>query len=239
MRPTHLATVLAGIALVAACTEAEPDEAAVDEPDAVEEELPDDLEGLLDAEPEDVEVDDDGNFRGQGVVVPVPDGWQVDPAALDAGLVTATPDMQGLPGLAAAAGIGDNPFLGFQGMDFEAALDAVRQLDPQADPTVDESVDIAGAERARLLVFEGLESPVAEGQEPLPDTDQMVVLAEDAAQGLAIFNYSAETGAYDDGIEQLLLAEAGFDADSEPTLPEMPELPDQDELGDLEDELEQ
>lgn len=224
MRLSRLACLLAATVLVVACGDGDADDQAADDLDGLEDELPEDLDDLLEPELDEVELDEDGKFRGQGVVVPIPDGWEVDPAGLESGVVIAgPPEGEGLPALAAAAGIERNPFLGFEGLGYEPTLEALRGLDPEGEAVVDEPVDLAGAERAHLLVFEALASPEVEGQESLPDTDQLVVLAEDSAEQVTIFNYTAETGSYDEEIQELILAEAGLDPDSEPAIPELPE----------------
>lgn len=228
MPVARIAALVAILAVAVACSTPEP--VATDDPTV--DELPEDLEGLEDLlgpELEPVEPDADGNLRAQGVVVPIPEGWDVDPGALGSGLVLAVPPgSDGLPALVAAAGVEVNPFLGFQGLDYDGALAILRDLDPAGEATRDQEVAVAGAERAHLLVFEDLHTPTADGQPQLPDTDQLVILAEDADQRLAIFNYSTVAGAYEEAVEALLLTEAGFDPDSDPDLPELPEPPGDD-----------
>ena len=68
-----------------------------------------------------------------------------------------------------------------------------------------------------MLQFD--EVAVQEGQ---PPTTELVILAEDADGHLALFNYAAASGDFDDAIVDLLLDRAGLDPDSEPTRPDHP-----------------
>jgi hypothetical protein len=166
-------------------------------------------EGELDLEDPNEQVAE-GAFRGEGIVLPVPDGWRVDEMAFAQGLVLAMPEA------------GDEQFAGQavdtadlqEDLDFAELVDANREQFESA-PTEDEQIELDGAEQAHLLRFDGL-PPQAEGQ---PEGSLLLVMADDGEGRIAVFNYAAATDDYDEGNADLLLSAAGFDADSEPSPP--------------------
>jgi hypothetical protein len=166
-------------------------------------------EGELDLEDPNEQVAD-GAFRGEGIVLPVPDGWRVDEMAFAQGLVLAMPDA------------GDEQFAGQavdtaelqEDLDFAELVDANREQF-ESEPTEDEQIELDGAAQAHLLRFDGL-PPQAEGQ---PEGSLLLVMADDGEGRIAVFNYAAATDDYDEGNADLLLSAAGFDADSEPSPP--------------------
>jgi hypothetical protein len=212
-------------ALVAACGAADDDDPTAQAPDGQEAPAdPDDAdpegadpdgadpfggEGELDLEDPNEQVAE-GAFRGEGIVLPVPDGWRVDEMAFAQGLVLAMPEA------------GDEQFAGQavdtadlqEDLDFAELVDANREQFESA-PTEDEQIELDGAEQAHLLRFDGL-PPQAEGQ---PEGSLLLVMADDGEGRIAVFNYAAATDDYDEGNAELLLSAAGFDADSEPSPP--------------------
>jgi hypothetical protein len=212
-------------ALVAACGAADDDDPTAQAPDG--QEAPADPDG---ADPEGADPDGadpfggegeldledpneqvaEGAFRGEGIVLPVPDGWRVDEMAFAQGLVLAMPEA------------GDEQFAGQavdtadlqEDLDFAELVDANREQFESA-PTEDEQIELDGAEQAHLLRFDGL-PPQAEGQ---PEGSLLLVMADDGEGRIAVFNYAAATDDYDEGNAELLLSAAGFDADSEPSPP--------------------
>jgi hypothetical protein len=207
-------------ALVAACGAADDDptaqapedgQEAPADPDGTDPEGADPFggEGELDLEDPNEQVAD-GAFRGEGIVLPVPDGWRVDEMAFAQGLVLAMPEA------------GDEQFAGQavdtaeleEDLDFAELVDANREQF-ESEPTEDEQIELDGAEQAHLLRFDGL-PPQAEGQ---PEGSLLLVMADDGEGRIAVFNYAAATDDYDEGNAELLLSAAGFDADSEPSPP--------------------
>jgi hypothetical protein len=237
---THL-TVLAAAAVLAACA-SDTDPAAEPAPDE-----PIEQEGSLEELPFDegtqpdpsellaelgIEVNGD-LARGAGVVLPIPAGWELEPGAAAQGtlLALADPvDPQAL--LLGVAGIEDDPASGFEGLDLEGALEVVRSSLPD-EPERDEAVELSGADRAHLLVY-----PAIAGDPELgaPPAYQVLVLAQDDDGTLALFNYVAAEGSEDESIVDLLLADAGFDPDSEPFAP--PPAPELGDLGEPDGDLE-
>jgi hypothetical protein len=206
-------------ALVAACGAADDDPAATapdgqeapaeqgaDDP-AVEGEDP--AAGAPELEDPNEQVAD-GTYRGEGIVLPVPEGWRVDEGAFAQGLVLAMPEAgdEQLAGQAV-----DTADLGEE-IDFGELVEANRGQFG-AEPTEDEEVELEGAAQAHLLRFDGLE-PQEEGQ---PEGSLLLVMADDGNGRIAVFNYAASTDDYDEGNAELLLSAAGFDPDSEPTPP--------------------
>lgn len=161
----------------------------------------------------------DGAVRDLGLIVPIPVGWMVDAQAYADGVVVSGP--QGAPGSAtivAASGVQDNPMLGLQGVSFDDAIEALRGTQSNGTLAIDEEISFAGAERAWMLQFTDVV-----GQQGMPATDQLVLLAVDADADIALFNYSSVAGEYDAEIEALLLEGGGLDPDSEPVVPQVPD----------------
>lgn len=188
------------------------DPAADDGADPEGQTAPEDpLAGLPDYQ----ELVDDGTFRGQGIVMPVPDGWQFDPMAQIQGQVLASAegglqqiggqavDVEGLP----------------EPLTFDELVENNRsQLG--AEPTVDEDIEIDGATEARQLRYDGL-PPQQEGQ---PEISLLLILADNGDGRLAVFNYAAATDEFEDANAERLVDLAGFDPESDPAPPELPEL---------------
>jgi hypothetical protein len=229
-RALRLPAALAAAALfVAACGDADPDTDPTEPPaegDAAPEDGFDeeDLEGLEDllgdqGDLEDPnELVDDGVFRGAGVVLPVPEGWTLDPTAYAQGVVAAVNEAGNQQLSAQAIDAEQIETLG-QSADLDALLDNVRQL---GEADVDEEVQLEGAERAHRLTYRDLPAQ----QEGLPETSATIVLAQDDRGYLAEFTVSAAAEDYDEALEDLLLDQAGFDPDSEPPSLELPAPPE-------------
>lgn len=223
---TRAAAMSAAAALaLAACGDDTDDQQAA--PEGEEQDLEDldegELEDLLGeqegmedlADPsEDIE---DGVYRGNGVLLPVPDGWSIEPTALQQGVVAAISEDQEQYFSAQAIDIDEAEAAG-QDMDFETVLDQIR--DQFGDNTeVDEEVELAGAERAHRLTLTDLPPP----QEGMPEQHATIVFAEDGQGLMGQFEFAASVDEYDEDMESVLLASAGFDPDSEP--PAMPQQP--------------
>jgi hypothetical protein len=225
VRSRRSAPLVAVALLLAACggtdddpettaeTEAQPDEDAGAAPELGD--LPDPNEQVT-----------DGAFRGDGVILPIPDGWELDPMAYAEGVVVASSEDLVHQIAAQSADMAE---LGEPANDFDSIVDANREQLP-VEPEADEEIELAGAERAHLLRFGALTS----GAEGEPEIDLLILIAEDGDGTLALFQYAAPTGEYQDDIEQLLLTEGGIDPDSEPRpVPQPPvEGEFEDDLGD-------
>lgn len=231
MRLRNMTAAASAAVLLAACggtddgdPGAAPETATDDETgadaDGTEDE-PNDGDTLGDLElPDPDEFIADGEFRGQGVVLPLPDGWSVDQMTLLQGLVSASADDDQMQQLAAQAV--DTTQLGEdQQVSFDDLLEVQRSqfeaIDPDLTPSIDEAVDIEGATAAHRLRFEDVQID----QQPAFDLE--LVLAEDGEGRIALFNYAAPTGDFDEAISELMLEGAGIDPDSQP--PEPPPAP--------------
>ena len=218
------AMAAAATLVLAAC--GDDDEQAAPEGDngeGVENGAPDDMLGDQDMDDVDDPNEDveDGIYRGMGVILPVPDGWSLDPMAAQQGTVAAMSEEGTQQLVAQAIDVAEMEAMG-QPMDLDTILDQQRegiQEELDIEPTADEEIDLDGAERAHRLTY----TDVPGQQEDMPDSTATLVLAEDGNGLLAEFSFSAPTEEYDEDIEALLLAEAGFDPDSEPVEPMMPE----------------
>jgi len=155
----------------------------------------------------------DGVYRGNGVVLPVPQGWSIDPAAMMQGVVAAFPEdgSQQLTARAIDTELAEAG--GAQPIELQTLVDTVRQQIAQ-DAAIDEEVDLGGADRAFRLSYPDLPGQ----QEGQPDTGITLVLAE-SGELVGEFVYSAASAAYDEEIVSLLVEEAGFDPDSEVPAP--------------------
>ncbi len=173
-------------------------------------------EGMEDMDDPNEDVED-GVYRGSGVVLPVPEGWQLDPGAFQQGLIAAISEDQEQYFSAQAIRTEDIEAAG-QEADLDAVVSGVLEQFEE-DPEVDEEVELEGAERAHQLTFASLPAP----QEGMPEQRATILFAEDGNGMFGQFEFAASVEAYDEEFESLLLAEAGFDPDSEP--PEMPEQP--------------
>lgn len=170
-------------------------------------------EGLEDPN-EDIE---DGVYRGNGVVLPVPEGWSLNQQAFAQGIVAAVSEDQTQQMTAQVVDTAAMEASG-QDMDLDSLIDGVREQIPQ-EPEVDEDVDLAGADRAHRLTYLDLPAP----QEGAPSSSATIVIAEGGDGLVGEFAFSATTDTYDDEVAALLVAEAGFDPDSEPPEPAQPQ----------------
>lgn len=234
-RPTRLTTAaLAAALLLGACAEAgnddqaAPDEAGTEETDGEEtppseegeapdeggaELDPDELEDLLAEQQENIEDPNEdvenGIYRGQGIVMPVPDGYSLDPTAF----------MQGL--LAAVTEDGSNQ-IAAQAVDLDTLpepIDIAELIESNSaqfgEPSLDESVEVEGAEEARQVRYDTLPAQ----QEGQPDLTLLLIAADNGDGRLAIFNYVAPADEYDDEEAQEVLSTVGFDPNSDPAAP--------------------
>lgn len=224
MRHRSLLAITAVVGLLlAGCTGGDQDTEAADQT-AADEQSGDgegDAEDLLgDAEaPGDPNEDvQDGVYQGNGVLLPVPDGWTIDPVAMQQGVVAAVSD-DGTQQLTARALDTESAAAGGQEIPgFDELVDGLRQQLPQ-EAEVDESVDLEGAERAHRISV--LDLPAQ--QEGGPESSVTILLATTGDGVLGEFAFSAPADSYDDATADLLLAEAGFDPDSEPPAPAPPQ----------------
>jgi hypothetical protein len=224
LRRSTTTTIAAAALLLAACGSNDDEAAAPDETpeqqeqpesgDPGEDQAPaeDPFAGLPDLQA----MVDDGTFRGEGIVLPIPEGWDFDPTAQLQGQVLASEGEEGLQQIAGqAVDVAALP----EPVTFEELLDNNRQQF-QEEPEVDEEIEIEGAERAHQLRYDAL--PAA--QEGLPEVSIVLIVAEDGDGRLGSFNYAAATDEFEDATAEQLLTTAGFDPDSEPTPPQLPEL---------------
>lgn len=157
---------------------------------------------------------EDGVYRGNGVALPVPDGWSMSPAALQQGLVAATSD-DGSQQLTAQAinaeqaqSTGDGP------MGVDTLLESVRGQIEQ-EPATDEEVELAGAEQAHRLTYRELPA-----QQDYQGPSSTTILVASGDEGnIAQFTYRASSDTYNEDIASQLVEQGGFDPDSQP--PEM------------------
>lgn len=192
----------------------DPDPGDAGEQDLSEEELGE-LEDLL-GEQEDVpdpnEQVEDGVFRGEGIVLPVPDGYQLDPTAYMQGLVAAVTD-DGSHQIAGQAIDTD---------DLEDAPTLQELVDANSaqfgEPASAESVEIDGAAEAQQLRYDTLPAQV-EGQ---PELSLLLVVAHNGDGRLAVFNYVAPADEFDTEEAEATLSTVGFDPDSSPQPPATP-----------------
>ncbi|GGI06781.1 hypothetical protein [Egicoccus halophilus] len=220
MRLRNLTAAAAVAVLVAACggngDETEPEAAPETESGTTADPAEDDAV----TEPELPDPDDfitDGEFRGQGVVLPIPEGWSVDEFSLLQGLVVAVDDEDPSQQLAAQA-IDASALAAEEEIDFDELLELQRNqfgdLAEEAEPVVDEEVELSGADRAHRLRFD----EVTIEEQPAFSLD--LILADDGDGTVALFNYAAPSEAFDEDIVELMLAGAGIDPDSDPLGPE-------------------
>ena len=163
---------------------------------------------------------EDGVYAGNGVLLPVPDGFTVNQQALSQGIVAAV-SQNGSQQLTAQAV--DTAQLQGQGqdLDLDTLVESVRSQ-IQAEPTVDEEVELANAERAHRLTY--LEMPAQNQATPTEGTESAapqlnsatIVIAESGDGVVGEFSFSASAEEYDQAIADRLVAEAGFDPDSDP-----------------------
>lgn len=220
----------AALALVA-CTDAEDPSASGDGDTPVDEteegdvpEVSDESEDEGELDDEDIELEDpnehvsDGEFRGEGVVMPALDDWSFDEFAYAQGLVLASsPDgQQQMAGQA----VENEELPEEQRIDLDELIDANITQFP-GSPSVDESVDIEGADRAHMLRFD----EVAPEDEDQPASTVLIVLASNEDGRVGVFNYAAFSEDFDEDSADALLAGIGFDPNTSPPPPIAPEQP--------------
>jgi hypothetical protein len=206
-------------ALLVACGTADDDPAAEgpDGPDG--QEAPADPDALDDPTAEDLDLEDpneqvaDGEYRGEGIILPVPDGWQLDTFAFAQGLVLAMPDDANEQFAGQAVDTADLP----EEISFDDLVEANRDQF-ETGPSEDEAIELAGAEQAHMMRFDDLPAQ----QEGEADGTLLLVMADDGDGRIAVFNYAAPSDVYDEARAEELLASAGFDPDSEPSPPAAP-----------------
>ena len=160
-------------------------------------------------DPNDLVVD--GVLSANGVVLPAPEGWSFDEFAFASGYALAlAPDSEQQLGAEAV-----DPTTFDQELTFDGVLDANRDT-VEAEPAVDEEIDIPGAARAVQLRYLDLpSSPDAPEGQPA-STSVLLIVAERADGVLAVFTYAAASDAFDDATAELLLTTAAFDPNSDP-----------------------
>lgn len=227
-----LAAAGAAALLLAACADEEPvdgddpnvesEDDADDGSDDGSESEDDSGEALAGDALEDLDLDDpnelvaNGRFTGNGMVLPTPEGWELDPMAFASGVVLAT----GPDGMEQIAGEAVDPAELDQSLSFDEVLEANR-TSVQQEPEIDEEVELPGAVRAQHLRFLDVPNPqAAEGEDDAPGTSVVLLVAEREDGVLGVFNYAASADDFDDAIAEQLLATAGFDPDSDPVMPE-------------------
>jgi hypothetical protein len=202
-------------ALLVAC--GTDDDTAAPDPDG--QEAPADPDAMDDPTAEDLDLEDpneqvaDGAYRGEGIVLPVPDGWQLDTFAFAQGLVLAMPEDANEQFAGQAVDTEDLP----QEISFDELVEANR-AQFETGPSEDEPIELAGAEQAHLMRFDDLPAQ----QEGEADGTLLLVMADNGDGRIAVFNYAAPSDVYDEARADELLASAGFDPDSEPSPPAAP-----------------
>ena len=225
-RRTLIATALSALVL-AACSGTDGTDDAAQQADQTPDELGeldgdldlDEMEGELDLDdllgeqgelPDPNEHVENGVFRGDGIVLPIPEGFELEPTAYMQGLVAAvTPDGERqVAGQAVDAAALPDP------LDLDELAEANQEQLGEA--TSDEETEVDGATRARALRFDDVPGQM-EGQ---PDLSLLLILAEDGEGEIAIFNYVAPADEFDGDEAEARLAGVGFDPDSSPPDPE-------------------
>ncbi len=166
---------------------------------------------------EDIE---DGVYRGNGVILPVPEGWTLNQQAFAQGIVAAVSEDGSQQMTAQAVQTAEIEAQG-QAMDLESLVDGIREQIEQ-EATIDEDAEVAGADRAHRLTF--LDLPAR--QEGGSESSATIVIAE-TDELVGEFAYSATTDSYDEEVASLLVEQAGFDPDSEPPAIPQPPQPQQ------------
>lgn len=214
-----VAMAAAAALVLAACGDEDGDEggAAPQEPLEQEPGAEDDpLAGLEEAPEAEGEVID-GVFTGIGVLLPVPEGFELDPAAQAQGLVAAISQDQTQQLLGQAVDAESLGEVEGESLTVETLVEENRtQLGD--DPTVDEPIELSGAAEAYQLSYDAIET----GMEGEPESRITLLFADDGDGRLAQFTYIAPVDEYDEAVEEELLASAGFDPDSEPVPPIAP-----------------
>jgi hypothetical protein len=211
LRIRRTMALAATAALIAACGTADDDQAA--QPDDQLEQPDAEGEDPFGEQPELTDPNEqvaDGSYRGEGIVLPVPDGWRLDEMAFAQGLVLAMPDDGSQQFFGQAVDTDDLP----EEIDFDELVAANRDQF-EVGPTEDEEVELEGATQAHLLRFDELPAQ----QEGEPEGTLVLVIADDGDGQIAVFNYAAPSDDFDEDHAELLLDEAGFDPDSDPSPP--------------------
>lgn len=153
----------------------------------------------------------DGVLAANGLIVPAPEDWSFDQMAFAQGISVASAP-EGLEQLAAQVLL---PEALPEGVDFGQILDDARDS-VEEEPVVDQEIDVDGAVRAVELRY--LDLPFEQGD---IDTtiSEVSIIAEREDGALGLFNYTADSADFDDGVAEQLLDVAAFDPDSEPVAP--------------------
>jgi hypothetical protein len=218
-RSAPLALAALSLLVLTACNGAEQPDDTAQPSDELPEELGDLEDGELDLDemfgdqdlPDPNEfVDDDGVFRGEGIVLPIPAGFELEPMAFMQGLIAAVTEDGRHQVAAQAVDTATIP----EPLDIDGLAEA--NAEQFGEPVTDEETEVDGATRARQMRFEGVPS----GQEDTPELTLVLVIAEDGDGEIAIFNYVSPTEDFDEDDAELVLAGIGFDPDSSPPDPE-------------------
>lgn len=183
-------------------------------------------------------------FTGQGIVLPVPEGWSIQETLLQRGLIVAQPDAAGDPqeqeteGASPTPGAETDPedqqvffVMPDVGSSFPGAAaeevtmeQLLEQLRGGVDqePSVDQPIEVEGAQQAHLLTYEGLEQEPQEGSTADPVQASATIILAQNGERFSLFRYVAEQGAYDESIAALLRTGVALSPDSERTGPPTP-----------------
>lgn len=188
------------------------------EGEQLDEEALEDLMGGTEGMEDPNEDIEDGVYRGNGVVLPVPEGWSLNQEAFAQGVVAAVSEDQTQQMTAQAVDTEPMEAAG-QEMGLDSLVDGVREQ-IQQEPEVDEDVELAGADRAHQLTY--LDLPAQQGG---PSSSATIVIAEDGSGLIGEFAFSATADSYDEELASLLVEQAGFDPNSEPPAMPQPQQP--------------
>lgn len=160
-------------------------------------------------------------FSGQGVVLPVPRGWELieNPDGRDLIVlrpegeregqeVFVYPDVLGTAGSEQAAGK----------RLMQRVVDQLRSGIRQ-EPAVDGPTEIRGAEHAHQLLYREI-VPEEGGEQDDQAITRLQIVAVGADNRVVLFSYAAPTPLYDDEVAELIRARAGLaGGDDEPGTP--------------------
>lgn len=227
-RPTATTTLAAAALVLAACGTTDedetPDNTPEDEQAPSNDELDEDAAGEDPVAPEDPlaglpdlsEQVEDGVFRGEGIVLPIPDGWQFEPAAQLQGQVLAREGGEGTQQIGGLAVDVDDLA---EPVTIEEVIEGSREQYDE-EPAVDEEIELEGAEVAHQLRYEALPG----AQEGAPELSTVLLVAADGDGRIGLFNYAATTDDFEDAVAEQFVTETGFDPDSDPTPLQLPEV---------------
>lgn len=169
--------------------------------------------GDADALPDPNDQVQDGEYRGRGIVLPVPDGYELDPGLYMQGFVAAVADDGSRQIVGQAVDTDEVP----EAPSLQDVIDANNEQ--FGEPALEEDVEVDGASQATRLRYDGaVPSQTPDGD----DLTLLLVVAENDEGELGIFNYVAPEDDYDEEQARTVLASAGFDPDSAPQQPATP-----------------